>query len=148
MPSDILQWLLTLMVMTIPLLSRIQWIGLVPIPNEQRFRIETPQWFFRDFLADHNEDTVWHLSRQSYSFMESRVLSMDIVSHYSRSFAPMEPNGRTISPKWKGRLIAGGVVRGMYQQVWTRASGFERIREPEPLSQTTGETVEIANKKR
>ena len=65
------------------------WIGLVPIPNEQRFRIETPQWFFRDFLADHNEDTVWHLSRQSYSFMESRVLSMDIATHYLRSFAPM-----------------------------------------------------------
>jgi len=65
------------------------WIGLVPIPNEQRFRIETPQWFFRDFLADHNEDTVWHLSRQSYSFMESRALSIDIVSHYSRSFAAM-----------------------------------------------------------
>lgn len=69
------------------------WVSMVPRQDEKgniRISLETPSWGFRDLFADHNDDQIWDLAVDKYSFYEGTAFSDILKLHYYNSFARIE----------------------------------------------------------
>ena len=59
------------------------WLSLVPRQDEKgnvRIALETPAWAFRDFFADHNDDQLWDIKVDNYSWYEGKSFSDMLTS--------------------------------------------------------------------
>lgn len=83
------------------------WVSMVPHQDDKgnvRISLETPAWGFRDLFADHNDDQLWDLVVDKYSFYEGTAFSDILKLHYYNSFARIEngvreqldPNGKKL----------------------------------------------------
>ena len=69
------------------------WLSLVPRQDEKgnvRIALETPAWAFRDFFADHNDDQIWDIKVDNYSWYEGKSFSDMLKLHYYNSFSRIE----------------------------------------------------------
>ena len=69
------------------------WLSLVPRQDEKgnvRIALETPAWAFRDFFADHNDDQLWDIKVDNYSWYEGKSFSDMLKLHYYNSFSRIE----------------------------------------------------------
>jgi len=57
--------------------------------DERRIEVhfETPAWFFRDFMADHNEPFIVTLGKSQFNFAEKVELAEIIKLRYYNNFA-------------------------------------------------------------
>lgn len=62
-------------------------VHIVPVGNSGQMTVQLLPVFFREFLADKTEDTVWHYNRTNITTAESVVFDFKLTAQYQQMFS-------------------------------------------------------------